>query len=148
MDQKIQKIVAATMSEKIIIFFDGYCILCNKTVDFLISKDKKQKFLFATLQSKTATNILNEIGFQEKQSKNLNTIVYFKNGTFKIKSNAVIDILSELGGVYQFTKIFYLIPLFLRDLIYDQISKNRYKWFGEKTTCRILNPNKYTRIIN
>tara|TARA_B100000686_G_scaffold310981_1_gene354216 strand:+ start:14695 stop:15141 length:447 start_codon:yes stop_codon:yes gene_type:complete len=148
MDQKIQKIVAATVSEKIIIFFDGYCILCNKTVDFLISKDEKQKFLFATLQSKTATNILNEIGFQEKQNKNLNTIVYFKNGTFKIKSNAVIDILSELGGVYQFTKIFYLIPLFLRDLIYDQIATKRYKWFGKKTTCRILNPNKYTRIIN
>ena len=89
MDQKIQKVVATTMSKKIIIFFDGYCILCNKTIDFLISQDKKQKFLFATLQSKTATNMLNEIGFQEKQIKNLNTIVYFKNGTFKIKSNSI-----------------------------------------------------------
>ena len=148
MDQKIQKVVATTMSKKIIIFFDGYCILCNKTIDFLISQDKKQKFLFATLQSKTATNMLNEIGFQEKQIKNLNTIVYFKNGTFKIKSNAVLTILSDLGGIYQFTKIFYLIPLFLRNLIYDQIATNRYKWFGKRTTCRMPNPNKFARILN
>ena len=148
MDQKNQKVVATTMSRKIIIFFDGYCILCNKTIDFLISKDKKQKFLFASLQSKTATNILNKIEFQGEQIKNLDNVVYFKNGTFKIKSNAVLTILSDLGGIYQFTKIFYLIPLFLRNLIYDQIATNRYKWFGKRTTCRIPNQNKLTRILN
>ena len=148
MDRKIQKVSDTPMSENIIIFFDGYCILCNKTIDFLISNDKKQKFLFASLQSKTATNILNKIGFQEEQIKNLDNVVYFKNGRFKIKSNAVLTILSDLGGIYQFTKIFYLIPLFLRNLIYDQIATNRYKWFGKRTTCRMPNPNKYARILN
>ena len=92
--------------------------------------------------------MLNEIGFQEKQIKNLNTIVYFKNGTFKPIKSAVLTILSDLGGIYQFTKIFYLIPLFLRNLIYDQIATNRYKWFGKRTTCRMPNPNKFARILN
>ena len=150
MDRKIQKVSDTPMSENIIIFFDGYCILCNKTIDFLISNDKKQKFLFVSLQSKTASRILNKVGFQGEQIKNLDNIICIKNGTFKIKSNAILTILSDLGGIYQFTKIFYLIPIFLRDLIYDQIAVNRYKWFGGKTTCPIPNPNpnKYARILD
>ena len=143
-----QKIVDVTMSGNIIIFFDGYCILCNKIIDFLIANEKKQIFLFASLQSKTASKILDKIGYSNEKIKNLDNVVYFKNDTLQIKSNAILTILSDLGGIYQFTKIFYLIPLFLRDLIYDQIAINRYKWFGEKTTCRIPNPDKYTRILD
>jgi len=36
-----------------------------------------------------------------------------------------------------FTNIFYMLPRFLRDIIYDFIAKYRYKLFGRMQSCRM-----------
>ena len=39
------------MDSKIIIFYDGICILCNNAVEFVIKRDKKNTIFFSPLQS-------------------------------------------------------------------------------------------------
>jgi predicted DCC family thiol-disulfide oxidoreductase YuxK len=41
-----------------ILLFDGECNLCNRAVQIVIKHDKKEKFMFASLQSESAKDIL------------------------------------------------------------------------------------------
>ena len=117
---------------KRIIFFDGVCTLCNHFVDILIRQDKSHQFYFASLQSKTAEQLL------KKQDLSLDTIVFLdQTQTFK-KSSAVLRILFHLGGLWMVLSILgSVLPTSLRDVIYDWVARHRYNFFGKKETCRL-----------
>jgi len=110
-----------------IIFFDGECILCNGFVDFLIKKDKKNQLKYASLQGKTAQELLSKDIVAGK------TVVFYTNRKLKIKWAAISSIASNLPFPYNLFSISILLPNF----IYDIIANNRYKWFGKKQICRI-----------
>ena len=44
-------------NHNLIIVFDGVCNLCNKAVDFVIKRDKKELFRFCPLQSKAGQQL-------------------------------------------------------------------------------------------
>ncbi|MFL2627357.1 MAG: thiol-disulfide oxidoreductase DCC family protein [Dehalococcoidia bacterium] len=130
-----------------VLFYDGYCILCSRSIDFIIKHDKKEKILFASLQSKYASETLSEMGYNPQDIAKLDNVIYLRNGVIKIKSNAVLSILSDINGIYKLCKIFYIIPGFIRDFIYDQIALRRYKWFGKRETCRVPTNEEKLRIL-
>ena len=117
-----------------IIFFDGVCNLCNRSVNFLISKDKKGVLKFAALQSDfTQKMIPKEILKREA----LGSMIFFDGKNFHVKSSAVLEICKTLGGGFHFFRMGYLLPRFIRDGLYRFIANNRYKWFGKKDQCRL-----------
>jgi len=119
-------------SDKSIILFDGVCNLCNYSVNFIIKHDKNNKFLFASLQSDAAKEILLQYNLNKNK---LNTIILVKDETIYDRSKAVLLIAKELNGLIKYLGIFLFIPQKLRDFVYNVISKNRYKWFGKRTSC-------------
>jgi len=121
-----------------IILFDGVCNLCNGSVQFVLKHDVKKRFLFASLQSDAATNILLQLN--QKSFKNYDSIILVENEKVFIKSTAALRIAKKLKGLVSLIYVFIIVPRPLRDLVYDYIAKNRYKWFGKKSKCMI--PNK------
>jgi len=121
-------------SEINIVLYDGVCSLCNKTVQFIISCDSKSKFKFASLQSESGQLLLAQIG---SPNDNFDSIIYICDTRFFIKSTAVMRILRELDGGWHLLSFFIIIPRVFRDMVYDIISKWRYKWFGKSDTCMI-----------
>jgi len=130
-------------TNKPIIFFDGICNLCNASVQFVIKRDKKKQFLFASLQSDVAKNIL----LQKKYEINLDTIVLLKKDHIYQKSDAALMILKELGFPYNLFYGFKIIPKFIRDFVYDVIAKYRYQWFGKRATCMVPTKENKERFI-
>lgn len=118
-----------------IVFFDGICVFCNKSINLLEDLDKNDKFKFATLQSETAKELLPE----SLTVGDLKSLVFYKRGNIYIKSNAVIEIIFQLGGLWKIVKIAYIIPKIVRNVFYDLIAKNRYNWFGKTDACRLPN---------
>jgi len=116
------------------VFFDGVCNLCNRGVNFLISKDKKEVLKFASLQSEYAQNTIPK---ELLNRENLDTIIVYSDGQFYDRSNAVLKLCKILGGGFYVFLIGYLIPRFIRDGLYLFIANNRYRWFGKKLQCRI-----------
>ncbi|MDH5656230.1 MAG: DCC1-like thiol-disulfide oxidoreductase family protein, partial [Spirochaetia bacterium] len=114
-----------------VIYFDGFCILCNGFVDFLLEEDKSHLYRFSALQSEAAKSALSGIG------KIPDSVVLYDNGNLYFRSDAAIKIISSLGGIWKILVVFYLVPRFLRDPVYDFIAKSRYTWFGKKDSCRI-----------
>jgi predicted DCC family thiol-disulfide oxidoreductase YuxK len=120
---------------KKIILFDGVCNLCNSAVQFVIQHDGKDVFRFVALQSELGQQILKHIGVNPV---NIDSIVLYEPGVaYYYKSSAAIQIARSLGGFWHFGTVFKVIPTGIRNLLYDYIAKNRYKWYGKKESCMI-----------
>lgn len=123
------------LPDKKIILFDGVCNLCNSFVQFVIKYDKKDIFRFVALQSDLGKKIIKNIGIE---NKNIDSVVFYEPNVFYlIKSNAALEILENLGGIFKIAILLKIFPRFFRDFIYDFIARNRYKWLGKKDSCMI-----------
>lgn len=128
---------------KNIVFFDGECGVCNFWVQWILEQDKKDTFLFASLQSDFGQKFLSERGLETKQ---FNTIYLWKPNTYYlIKSRAILEITNLLGGVYKILNIAKLLPTFLIDKVYDLISRNRMKLSAQK--CFLPNQHQKKKFI-
>jgi predicted DCC family thiol-disulfide oxidoreductase YuxK len=127
-----------------VILFDGVCNLCNGFVQFTIERDKDQYFKFASLQSEAAKEILAPFGLD---NQSLSTVILVENGQYYTKSTAGLTIISRFGGLWSLAKILLIFPKFIRDVVYDFIARNRYKWFGEKESCWIPTPELKKRFL-
>lgn len=119
------------------IFFDGVCNLCNGFVDFLVSRDHERKFLYGPLQGETAKALLGE-----RHIRDLRTVVLWNQGEILEKSDAALAALQQLGGIWVFSRVFWLVPRPLRDLVYDFVASNRYRLFGKRDSCRLPTPEE------
>ena len=117
-----------------IVFFDGVCQLCNRSVNFLIKQDKKNVLKFASLQSAYAQNVVPKALLNHEK---LDNIIVYTDGKFYDRSIAVLKLCKILGGLFTVFLIGYLLPRFIRDGLYSFIANNRYRWFGITDQCRV-----------
>ena len=117
-----------------IVIFDGICNLCNSSVQFIIKNDTKERFLFASLQSDVAKDIL--LQFPSKKNK-INSILLIENGNIYEKSTAVLKIAKHLKQPINILYYFIIIPKSIRNILYNYIANNRYKWYGKSENCII-----------
>lgn len=120
------------MEKHPIVFFDGYCGLCNGFVDFVMARDHKKIFRFATLQGATAARLLTK-----DEVEKFDSVVVFIHDSKYRKSQAVLEVFKTLGGGWKLLSYFGFLPPALLDFFYDIIAKNRYAWFGKRDVCRL-----------
>ncbi len=128
------------IEEKPIILFDGVCNFCNAMVNFIIRQDKNNVFLFSALQSTSGKKLLEQYKIDWKAS---DSFVVIENDKAYQKSNAALKLYNKLPWYWKWTQVFWIVPKFMRDWVYNVIAKNRYKWFGKKEQCMI--PTKEVR---
>lgn len=117
-----------------VILFDGVCNLCNASVLFVIDRDPKAKFRFASLQSEYGQSQLTKFGLPTSE---LNSVMLIDKGELYQKSNAALEIARNLRGLWPLLYAFKIIPPFIRNAVYDWIARNRYRWYGKKDECMI-----------
>lgn len=127
-----------------IILFDGVCNLCNGTVQFLIKRDPDVQFSFASLQSEKGQALLKEYDLPTSDFK---TFVYIREDRYFLKSSAALQVLKDLGGLWQLFYLFIVIPHPIRDYLYGIIVKNRYRWFGKRDSCMVPTPELKDRFL-
>lgn len=129
--------------DKHIVFFDGDCGVCNFWIQWILERDKKDQFMFASLQSDFGQKFLAERGLNTKV---FNTMYLWKPGRYYLeKSKAVLKIANLLGGVYKLSVFGKIIPSFFSDKIYDTVSKNRMKLANQK--CYLPTPHQRAKFI-
>ena len=116
------------MKSKIVIYYDGICFVCSSVIDALIKMDKNNILYFSPLQSNYAKSSINK-----KYLKEMDSVIVIKNEKVFSKSYAAFVVLRELRSPLRY--LFYLVPTFFADFIYDFIVKRRYSWFGKKEEC-------------
>ena len=131
------------ISDKIVLF-DGVCNFCNSSVQFIIRHDKSKALKFASLQSNTGQELIAKYNIP----KDVDSVIFIENGNAFTKSEAALRIADNFGGVWKMMRILKVIPAFIRNLFYDIIARNRYKWFGKKETCMIPSPEIRNRFMD
>jgi predicted DCC family thiol-disulfide oxidoreductase YuxK len=129
-----------------ILFFDGVCNLCNKTVQFIIRNDKRKVFRFAPLQSERGEELLSRI--EQEQGKRPESVILLYQGKYYLRSSAVLKVAELLGGKLLLLMPGYILPAFIRDAIYDAVAGRRYKWFGKQDECMIPTPELKARFLS
>ena len=107
---------------KILIQFDGICILCNRVIQFVMKADRRKTFIFQTLK--------NTLDIQVPDS-----VIVFDGKTSCSHFDAVLKIGKELGGIYRLVVVFKILPSKWRRSLYEWIARNRYRWFGVRPSC-------------
>ena len=126
-----------------IILFDGVCNLCNGAVTFIIQRDPNQRFKFSPLQSSLSQALIaqNKIEFPSQ------SIVLIRNQKVFERSDAALEIVRHLSGIWPIFFVFKVIPKFIRDALYNFVAKNRYRIFGRRESCMIPTPELKKRFI-
>ncbi|MEX0929067.1 MAG: DCC1-like thiol-disulfide oxidoreductase family protein [Balneolales bacterium] len=125
------------MDQPAIILFDGICNLCNSSINFVIDRDSGQHFRYSALQSKKGQQLMKEHNFS---SGDLTSIVLIEENGIYVKSAAALMIARKLTFPWPLLYGFMIIPAFMRNIVYDIIARNRYRWFGKQNECRVPTP--------
>lgn len=131
--------------DKKIILFDGVCNLCNDSVLKVIKHDKNNVFMFTSLQSDMGKQIIDHI---KVDTSKIDSIILYEPGiSYDVKSTAALKIMKEFRGVWSLSQLFWIFPETFRNIVYDYIAKNRYKWFGKKESCMIPTPELKNKFL-
>lgn len=127
-----------------IIVFDGVCALCNGWIDFLLRHDRRGCYRFAAMQTPSGRKLLADHGLDADDS--VSFLLLDERGAHT-DSDAILRVLSGLGGAWRLIAAGKLVPRFVRDPLYRLLARNRYRWFGRRDVCRIPDAEHRYRFI-
>ncbi|MBR9919763.1 MAG: thiol-disulfide oxidoreductase DCC family protein [Bacteroidetes bacterium] len=128
-----------------VLLFDGVCNLCNGFVQFVIKRDPKAIFRFVALQTDVAQEMLEKAGYEGRSE--LSTVILIENDKLYTHSDVALKVVARMGGLWPVFGVFWIIPKFIRDGIYNWVARNRYRWFGKKEACMIPTPELRSRFL-
>lgn len=128
-----------------VIVFDGVCALCNGWVDFLLKHDRRQRYRFAAMQTPAGQALLQRHGLDADDP--MSFLLLDENGA-RTDSDAIVAVLTGLGGAWRAAAVFRLLPRALRDTAYRWLARNRYRWFGKKDACYLPSAGQRHRFLD
>jgi predicted DCC family thiol-disulfide oxidoreductase YuxK len=131
-----------------LVLYDGVCGLCNRLVRFLLRIDRGAVLCFAPLQGPTAARLAQKHGFP----LDVKTLVYVRHFGLKqervyLRSDGVLRIFGDVGGVWWPLSGLRIVPRLLRDPLYDWVATHRYRWFGKYDSCPMPSPQQRARFL-
>lgn len=127
-----------------VILFDGICNFCNSSINFVMDRDKDDRFRFAALQSDSGVELQRKLGIDPEK---IDSVVLVQGKMHYHKSTAALRIAKIMGFPYNLLYILIIVPPFIRNIFYDIIAHYRYKWFGKKEACRIPTPEERAKFL-
>ncbi len=127
-----------------VLLFDGVCNLCNSSVQFILRRDPSARFRFASLQSEEGQELLSRFS---ETPEDLSSVILIENGQLYARSEAALRVARRLSGLWPALYLFKIVPLPLRDAVYNWIARNRYRWFGKKEQCMMPRPEWKHRFL-
>lgn len=132
------------MQQKVVLF-DGVCNLCSSSVQFILKRDKKNQFLFGSLQGQYGQATLQKYHLPPDE---FNSFMLIENDQLYTRSTGALRMLKHLGGAWSLLYAFIIVPRFIRDAVYNWIARNRYRWFGKKNECWLPRPEWKARFLD
>jgi predicted DCC family thiol-disulfide oxidoreductase YuxK len=135
--------------DQAIVLYDGVCGLCNRVTQFILPRDRKNRFLFAALQSETGRAILQR---HHRPVEVLDTfyVVLDHQGDHErliARGRAALYIARALGFPWSWFSLARILPDAILDPLYDFVARRRYAWFGKLEACAIPKPEHKSRFI-
>ena len=135
-----------------IVFFDGVCAFCDRSVLWLIERDTEARLHFAPLQGQTAEIVRR--AFPNRFPDDIDTIVYLRPGDgpggreISLRSAAALDLCDEVEVSGKWVALLRWLPRLLADFGYRLFAAHRYRLFGKLDTCDIPTAGERARLLS
>lgn len=133
-----------------LVLYDGVCGLCNRSVQFILRRDRQNRFRYAPLQSRLAAEVLARHG-QNPEDLNTFYLIVDPGGPKEsalFKSRGILRALRELGGFWRVVSWLGILPTPILDWVYDRVAINRYRWFGRFDACPMPSPEDRAKFLD
>lgn len=117
------------------ILYDGDCVLCNYWISTIKKNPNASRFQIISLEEWKRANDSNQFVSRNNWLEFPDSVVLNYNDQIYTESDAVLKIVAQLAGPIRLLLIGYVLPRFIRNLLYRWIAKNRYRWFGRRNNC-------------
>jgi predicted DCC family thiol-disulfide oxidoreductase YuxK len=126
-----------------IVFYDGDCGLCARSVQYVMRRDTKGLFRFAPLQGETAAKLLGPL---TGPADTWTMLLVDQTGVYD-RSTGALKILQHVKPGSFLPKLGLWVPRFLRDLVYRGIAKVRYRIWGKSDRCPLPTKAQMSRFM-
>jgi predicted DCC family thiol-disulfide oxidoreductase YuxK len=113
-------------------------------VQFILKRDRKERFRFASLQGESGQALL---AAHRISKEHFDSFILQEGNTIHLRSTAALRVAKYLGGIWSLLYAFIIVPRFIRDAVYDYISRHRYTWFGKRDSCWLPQPKWEKRFL-
>ena len=127
-----------------VVLFDGVCNFCNSSVNFIMDRDKNDRFRFVALQSDAGIELQKQYGLDPAE---LSSFILIEDGRYFTKTTAALRVGKNLGFPWNLFYPLIILPPFLRNISYNIIARYRYRWFGKKDACRLPTAEEKARFL-
>jgi predicted DCC family thiol-disulfide oxidoreductase YuxK len=133
-----------------LVLYDGVCALCNGLVQFLLVRDRRGIFRFASLQSPIGQAIVSNFGGRPEELNSLYVVAnYLSNDAAALtRSRAALFVVSQVGWPWSLARVVGVLPTFILDRAYDAIARTRYRIFGRYEQCLAPRPEFRDRFVD
>jgi predicted DCC family thiol-disulfide oxidoreductase YuxK len=126
-----------------LILFDGVCVLCSRSVRFVLEHDRDRWFRFTPIQSTLGRALSERFGISLETPETNAVIV---RGRAYFKADSAIEVLQRLPR-WSWARVFLLVPRTLRNFVYDCVAQRRYRLFGRTDSCMVPTPDISARFV-
>jgi len=127
-----------------VIVFDGVCVLCNGWVRFLLRRDRRGRYRFAAMQGDSGRALLQAHGLDADDPV---SFLLIEDGIAWTDTDAIVRVLSGLGGLWTMAALLRVLPRRVRDRLYRWFARNRYRIFGRYERCVLPSPEQAARFL-
>lgn len=133
-----------------LVLYDGVCGLCNRLLQFLLKHDHSEAFSFASLQSEAGKAMVTRFGGDPEELSTFYVIADFRTREARAvtKSDAALFVARELGWPWRALRVASVLPLGLRNRVYDAIARSRYQIFGRYDQCLLPQAEHRSRFVD
>jgi predicted DCC family thiol-disulfide oxidoreductase YuxK len=136
--------VPAFPDDKPIIVFDGLCVLCSGFARFTLKTDRRGRYRLLAAQSPLGVALY---GHYDLRNADYDSNILLENGQIWLKSEGSIRMFQGLGFPWSLAGLARLLPLPIRDKLYDWVARNRLRWFGRREACFVPDPAHADRVL-
>lgn len=126
-----------------IIFYDGDCGLCHRSVAYVLKHERDKTIFFASIQSDFTKQLFKSKGWKEPD---LSTVYFLEKGDLFEKSAAALKVCKYLKSPRSWLTVFFIVPKFIRNAVYDFIAKRRKRIVKEY--CVMPTPEDRVRFLS
>lgn len=132
-----------------LILYDGECGLCAGVVQFVMPRDRDDRFRFAALQGAIGQAELARHGLPADRFDSVVVIVRYGGPTpeARVKGAAALRIAEGLGGAWRLLALLRVVPRPLLDALYDFVARRRLAWFGRVNQCLVPAPHLRRKLL-
>lgn len=131
-----------------LVLYDGVCVFCNRSVQWLLAADRDARLCFAPLQGATAAALRRR---HPEIPGDVDTIVYVETADgqerVSLRSEAIFRIYAALELKSRLTPWMRRLPRWGMDLAYRLFVRFRYRIFGKLDACPVPSAKQRDRFL-